>query len=348
MIKNVIGIFFLIISSTSCASIPNYKRSVLDKKTSSLVLTGYGRYSYTKGNVNYYLNELELLNANTATFLYSCQTKTLSSSNIDCKSDYTPTLKSIKMAIGLAKERGLKVSVRHYIDVESKEWRCHWKPKNKKKAFKNIKKELTQFSKVLEDYKVETFTIGAEYCEITGKEYQNEWKDIIKSIRGIFHGKLSYGANWQEENGKNEFYSTSFWADLDYIGLDLYSPIPDNIKGKNIYNHQLKVISKFNLFAKKLKKNLFINEVGFSGSSKGTSEPFEWRNKIPGSQERQANAYKYTLKALKSFQNIKGIFIWRKLATNKYKMLEYKSNETDYDLWKRKAWYEIKNIFNSL
>uniref|UniRef100_UPI0035621606 glycoside hydrolase family 113 n=1 Tax=Halobacteriovorax sp. TaxID=2020862 RepID=UPI0035621606 len=214
--------------------------------------------------------------------------------------------------------------------------------------FKNLKNELTRFAKVLEDYKVETFILGAEYCEITGKNFKSEWKDIISSVRTTFKGKLSYGANWQEVNGKNEFYSTSFWEELDYIGLDLYSPIPDSVKGENIYNYQLNVIRKYTQFAKKYKKNLYINEVGFSGSIKGTSEPFEWRNKTPGTQERQADAYKYTLKALKSFENIKGIFIWRKLATNKYKMLEYNSSETDYDLWKRKAWYEIKNIFNSL
>ncbi len=345
MLSKMFGIIFICLTSYSCANLPIFKRNASIKNTSSLVLTGYDRNSYTKGNVEVYLNELKLLNANTATFLYSCQTKNLQSSNIDCSSSYTPSLESLEMAITAAKRQGFQVSVRHYIDIETKEWRCHWNPKDKKSTFTNIKRELVEFSQFLEEYKVESFTIGAEYCQLTTPSSKEHWQTIISSIRENFKGTINYGANWETIKGQNEFFQTPIWEFLDNIGLDYYSPIPDSVKSSRIYHYQKQKLLKFSNFAKRLKKPLFINEVGFSGSSKGTLEPYEWRNLTPGPEKRQANAYRETLQAIKSFDNIQGIFIWRKLAQNKNKMNLYGPRETGYALWKRKAWYEIQRFF---
>ena len=342
-----IGIFFVSLSLLSCANSPILVRNISIKYPTSLVLTGYGRSSYTSGNVDNYLNELALLNANTATFLYSCQTKSLQSSEVDCDSKYTPSLDSIKMAITMAKNRGFDVSIRHYIDVETKEWRCYWNPKNKKLAYQNIENELVTFSQLLEEFKVEHFTIGAEYCKLTTQKSNIYWKRIISNIRKSYHGTINYGANWETINDENEFFQTPIWSYVDSIGLDYYPPIPDSIPEQNIYKYQIKQFLNYSNLAKQYKKPIFINEIGFAGSSKGTSQPYEWRNKTPGSESRQAAAYRETLKALKSYENVKGIFIWRKLAQNKYNMNIYNPNETDYALWKRKAWYEIKDFFKS-
>ena len=344
---NFIGIFFVYINLLSCTSYPKTERKTSLKYPSSLVFTGYGKNSYTSGNVENYLNELSLLNANTATFLYSCQTKDLRSSNVDCDSPYTPSLHSMKMAISMAKNRGYSVSVRHYIDVETKDWRCYWNPTDKPKAYLNIESKLISFSKLLEEFNVEHFTIGAEYCKLTTQESNNDWKRIISNIRKNFQGSINYGANWETIEGENEFFETPIWSYVDNIGLDYYLPIPDNIPEEKFYKYQVGQFLNYSKLATQYNKPIFINEIGFAGSSKGISEPYEWRNKTPGSESRQAAAYRETLRALKSYKNVKGIFIWRKLAQNKYNMNIYNPNETGYALWKRKAWYEIKKFFKT-
>lgn len=47
------------------------------------------------------------------------------------------------------------------------------------------------------------------------------WKKLIKNIRNIYSGKLTYAANW------DEYKRVSFWNELDYIGIDAYFPLTD-------------------------------------------------------------------------------------------------------------------------
>jgi len=47
------------------------------------------------------------------------------------------------------------------------------------------------------------------------------WKNIIKKIRTVYNGKLTYAANW------DEYPRTTFWEDLDFIGIDAYFPLSD-------------------------------------------------------------------------------------------------------------------------
>lgn len=62
------------------------------------------------------------------------------------------------------------------------------------------------------------FCIGTELEQFV-KNRPDYWKDLIKKIRKVYQGKLTYAANW------DEYPRTSFWEDLDYIGIDAYFPL---------------------------------------------------------------------------------------------------------------------------
>lgn len=47
------------------------------------------------------------------------------------------------------------------------------------------------------------------------------WRKLIKRIRKLYKGKLTYAANW------DEFKRVSFWNQLDLIGVDAYFPLSD-------------------------------------------------------------------------------------------------------------------------
>jgi hypothetical protein len=49
----------------------------------------------------------------------------------------------------------------------------------------------------------------------------NYWKQLIKEIRKIYKGKLTYAANW------DEYKRVPFLAQLDFIGIDAYFPLSD-------------------------------------------------------------------------------------------------------------------------
>ena len=87
------------------------------------------------------------------------------------------------------------------------------------------------------------FCIGAELDQITGPAYESYWTTIIKAVRAVFTGKLTYSALWDDNQSYWQYQGTglakgtgdittqiSFWKQLDYIGIDEYAPISDLAK----------------------------------------------------------------------------------------------------------------------
>lgn len=76
------------------------------------------------------------------------------------------------------------------------------------------------FAKVAQEINANIFCIGTELEKfiLQRPEY---WRQLIKKIKKIYTGKLTYAANW------DEFKRVPFWDDLDYIGIDAYFPLTD-------------------------------------------------------------------------------------------------------------------------
>ena len=51
------------------------------------------------------------------------------------------------------------------------------------------------------------------------QKFDARWRQIIAAIRQVYHGKLTYGGNW------DSFNEVTFWDALDYIGVLAYFPL---------------------------------------------------------------------------------------------------------------------------
>lgn len=79
---------------------------------------------------------------------------------------------------------------------------------------------ILNFARIAQEMSVEIFCIGTE-LESFIDERPDYWYRLIKDIRKVYKGKLTYAANW------NEFERTPFWSELDYIGVDGYFPLSE-------------------------------------------------------------------------------------------------------------------------
>jgi hypothetical protein len=343
-------ITFLIIFLTAQSCSSNYvppRKEINNIHLTSLVLSGYGSDTYQIDSVQTYLNELRELGANTASFLYTCHVDNINDSDIDCDSFDSPRLDRLSDAIKLARTQNFIVSLRVYIDVLDEKWRCYWNPENKKETFRNIKEILTDFAIYSEEHKLELFILGAEYCKLTGQAYTKEWLSIIKEVRSNFQGKITYGANWGPVDGKKEWKEVGFWKELDFIGIDHYQPLPDIYNQKEIVNFQKQNFFGYQRLARTIGKPLMLTELGFPGHEKGHLEPFEWRLTGRSDEKRQATNFKATLVALGLSKQFSGVLIWRKASKSPEEMLTYDKDALAYELYHRKAWYEIQQFFKS-
>lgn len=82
---------------------------------------------------------------------------------------------------------------------------------------------ILSYAKTAEEMKAAILCIGTELEKFVINR-PDFWKRLIKKIRKIYSGKLTYAANW------DEFKRVPFWRDLDFIGIDAYFPLSDKEK----------------------------------------------------------------------------------------------------------------------
>ena len=81
------------------------------------------------------------------------------------------------------------------------------------KSYSNF---ILDFAKHAETLKIEIFCIGTELEKFI-ENRPEYWKNLIKKIKNVYKGKLTYAANW------DEFKRTPFWNEIDYKGWMLIS-----------------------------------------------------------------------------------------------------------------------------
>jgi hypothetical protein len=166
------------------------------------------------------------LNANYAAIMPFGYLKSLDSPSIIYNTSrqwYGESVEGAKYYIKIAQSAKIKIMLKPQIWIWGGAFTGHIKMTTEAdwNALENsYSKFILEYAKLAEDLNVELFCIGTELEQFTAYRPQY-WAGLIKAIRQVYKGKLTYAANW------DEFKRTDFWADLDYIGIDAYFPIND-------------------------------------------------------------------------------------------------------------------------
>lgn len=128
-----------------------------------------------------------------------------------------------KQYIEMLQKNGIKIMVKPQIWV----WRGEFTgdiTMTSEEDWKALETSYSDFAltyaKLAEETKAEMYCIGTELEEFV-KHRPAFWKDLIEDIRKVYHGKLTYAANW------DEYTRTPFWEQLDFIGVDAYFPLTE-------------------------------------------------------------------------------------------------------------------------
>ncbi len=215
---------------------------------------------------------------------------------------------SIQM-INTAKTQDLKIMLKPHLWVRGDGWAGDLQMENEtdwQKWEKEFSKYVMTYAHIADSLDVEIFCIATE-CRQVVKQRPEFWLQLIKDVRQVYDGKLTYAANW------DNFQNVSFWDQLDYIGIDAYFPIsseqtpnPETLmKGWKPIKSDLK--SLVNTY----KKPLLFTEFGYQSIDFTASEHWNIDNNGAVNLKGQENAY-YAL--MESFWNeswFAGGFLWK-------------------------------------
>ncbi|ERI94438.1 hypothetical protein HMPREF1982_01074 [Clostridiales bacterium oral taxon 876 str. F0540] len=257
---------------------------------------------------------------------------------------YTVTDREIALLIDKAHDMGFKVCLKPVINLNDGLWRAritfpddnnYWD-----EWFDSYNNLIGHYAEIAEETKCEMFCIG---CEMIGTERKSEhWRNVIKSIRNLYSGLITYNANHGKE-------SEIDWLDeVDIIGTSAYYPVAEKpgdceenmmVKWKEAKENLYKIHKKFN------KPILFI-EIGCRSAFGCASMPWDWQEDFPYDEDEQAMFYSSAMKSFWDEEWFCGFFWWD-WKHNLYNLEEAKQNR-DFCIYGKKAegilkdWYKNK------
>ncbi|OUS03555.1 glycoside hydrolase [Flavobacteriales bacterium 33_180_T64] len=166
---------------------------------------------------------------------------------------------------------------------------------------------ILEYAELAHDTKAEIFCIGTE-LENFIKERPEYWHNLIKEIKTIYKGKLTYAANW------DEFKRTPFWSALDYIGIDAYFPVSNKqtptVEGCRVGWQKHKTIIKS--LSETYNKPILFTEYGYRSVDYTGKEPWESDHTLKSLNfEGQSNATQALFEEFWNEEWFAGGFIWK-------------------------------------
>ena len=217
----------------------------------------------------------------------------------------------ISMTTTLAKKSGIKTLLKPHLWV-GKGWPGDIEMKSDsawQSWFRNYEKFIVHYAQLAEKNKIEIFCIGTELHKTIKKE--KEWRAIIKKIKEVYKGKLTYASNFHEE-----YEQVKFWDQLDYIGIQAYFSLTTNEDHtldelKKGWNNPLTSIERVH---KKFNKPVLFTEIGYRSDVKAGIEPWVWpqeNSTIKISEDAQANCYKAFFQTAWNKPWLEGAYFWK-------------------------------------
>ncbi len=178
------------------------------------------------------------------------------------------------------------------LEFDSAAERAEW--------FKSYGRFVEHYARLARRVHADLFSVGGEFVKLT--PYEAEWRKLIARARELYPGPLVYAANFG-----GEFESVEFWDALDYIGLQEYYPLPNDLNADAIER-------KVEAVQQKYQRPVIFTEVGFASGEHANRAPWEDGRGAPA-LDLQARCYEAIFKTFYDRPWFEGMYWW-KVGTN--------------------------------
>ncbi|MEQ9201290.1 MAG: hypothetical protein RLO09_01825 [Cyclobacteriaceae bacterium] len=168
-------------------------------------------------------------------------------------------------------------------------------------------KYILNFATIAESLNVEMFCIGTEY-KMAATQRPNYWYELIRKVRAVYSGKLTYGANW------DNYENIIFWDKLDYIGIDAYFPLVDDFHPpiQSMESAWKKTALNIKDFSEKFNKPILFTEYGYQSVNGAAGEHWKVKKDTPNlNMQLQSEAYECLYKTIWKESWVAGGFLWK-------------------------------------
>ena len=220
------------------------------------------------------------------------------------------TPEGIKNTVKYAKKSQIKTFLKPHFWVDNVGWagELDFSKKDWTTWETNYTKLILDFAILAESIKIDMLCIGVE-LKSSINERPQFWMELIPKIKALYHGKITYAANW------DNYSQIPFWDQLDYIGIDAYFPLSQqNLPSKKIllqkWKYHSKEIARFTI---KNNKPILFTEMGYRSTNKCAGNQWEIENRNDTTEinmASQVNAFNALFETFWQKEWFAGGFIW--------------------------------------
>ena len=169
-------------------------------------------------------------------------------------------------------------------------------PPRRARWFVEYRKFLEYYATAASRMHADLFSVGVELGKMT--PYEGEWRALIARARELYPGPLVYSATQGPE-----FETIRFWDALDYIGLNEYYPLPDDLSTAGI-------VRTVEAVQKKYARPVIFTEAGFSTYAHPNRAPWDETPRALAPAD-QARCYEAVFKAFYTKPWFEGVYWWK-------------------------------------
>src|SRR5215210_5046590 len=152
--------------------------------------------------------------------------------------------------------------------------------------------------------RADVLVIGTELGGVT--RHRDAWRGLIRDVRRIYPGPLTYAANWA-----GDFETMPFWGDLDLLGLNMYYPLAGPGEMPRADSPRVRELrTKLAAMARRYGKPVLFTEVGYAASAAAAAEPWK-EDHGPLDPAMQARCYEVVFEAFSREPWLAGLFWWK-------------------------------------
>lgn len=212
----------------------------------------------------------------------------------------------------LARARGIRTLLKPHLwlrDRSNGQWVGSIAMKNEKDWaawFARYEEFILHYARLAERLGMETLCVGTE-LEGTSRR-TDDWRRIIKAVRAVYRGRLTYAANWS-----GEFEHVEFWDDLDYIGVQAYFPLSDRAEASvdELIAGWRPHVARIAAVQKRFARPVLLTEIGYKAADRATVEPWTWTTTDRYNPDEQARAYEAAFRVLWHEPWCAGLYWWK-------------------------------------
>jgi hypothetical protein len=214
--------------------------------------------------------------------------------------------------IEYAQNQGLKVLLKPHIWVGGQGWLGEFDMENTKAWEEweaNYSKYILHYARIADSINVELFCVGTE-AKAAVKARPRYWSGLIDEVREVYEGPMTYAANW------DNYQNIPFWYKLDFIGIDAYFPIHEDINPslEELMDGWKPWSKKIRQMAQSTGKPILFTEYGYLSVDQTAWRNWELEAKLRTlrpNMEAQKLAYEALFKTFWNEDWFAGGFLWK-------------------------------------